>query len=387
MSKLRRVVLIVDTARHYHRKIVVGVASYLHAMDGWSLYVEEDPHERLPDFRDCRADGVISTFHDQKISATVSRLKIPVVGIEGDYGWRDEESRIPYFATDNGAIGRMGAQDLIERGFRQLAFCGIPSKRTTGWSHERASAFEQAAREAEIPCSSFIGRYSTAREWSEVQRELTKWLATLEKPVGLMACNDIRARHVLEACRELGVRVPEDVSVIGVDNDEMMCELTTPSLSSVEQGTRNLGYRAAELLDRMMAGEKPVQIRFLVEPEGVVTRRSSDILAIADDDVKVAVQYIQEKACDGISVPDVVASVDVSRSTLEVKFKDVMQRTIREEIQRVQLQRAMQLAATTDLPLKQVAAQAGFSSVQYMTTVFHKSTGETPREYRRRSRT
>jgi len=379
--------LIVDTARHYHRKIVVGVASYLHEADDWSLYVEEDPHERLPDFRNYRADGVISTFHDQKISTTISQLKIPIVGIEGDYGWREPNSRIPYFATDNEAIGRMGAQDLIERGFRQLAFCGVPSKRMTGWSHERASAFEQAAREAEIPCSSFVGRYSTARKWSEVQRELATWLATLKTPVGLMACNDIRARHVLEACREIGVRVPEDVSVIGVDNDEMMCELTTPPLSSIEQGARGLGYQAAELLDRMMAGEKPEQIRFFVEPERVVTRRSSDILAFEDADVEAAMRFIQENACDGISVPGVVSSVDVSRSTLEVKFKTIMHRTIHTEIQRVQLQRAMQLAATTDLPLKQVATQSGFSSVQYMTTVFRKSTGQTPHEYRRRSHT
>ena len=155
----------------------------------------------------------------------------------------------------------------------------------------------------------FTGRLTNVRKWIDIQHELTAWIESLEKPLGLMAVNDARARHVLEACRAIGLRVPEDVAVLGVDNDELMCELTAPPLSSIEHGAGSLGYQAAALLDRLMAGKKARRLQTLVEPEGVVTRRSTDILAIADPEVAAAIAFIHRHSCEPIRVADVVDAV------------------------------------------------------------------------------
>jgi LacI family transcriptional regulator len=166
----------------------------------------------------------------------------------------------------------------------------------------------------------------------------------------------------------------------------MLTELSNPPLSSVEQGARAIGYQAAALLDRLMAGEKTPELRMQVEPEGLVTRRSSDFWAIADVYVSEALRFIREHACEGIQVADVVAAIAVSRSTLESHFRRAMGRTLHAEIQRVQIECARRLVATTELPLKEVAAAAGFSYVQHMTTLFRQHTGQTPAQYRKHSR-
>ena len=383
MARPRHVALIVDAAKPYDRKIISGVARYVKERGNWSLYVEEDPLQKLPDLRRWRGSGIIANFDDRKVAAAVRGLKTPVVGVGGGYGWYDPDSRIPYFATDNEAIAHLAAQHLINRGFRRLAFYGYPRTQINRWSEERANAFRRQADEAGVPCSFYTGRYGTARQWSELQRGLTAWVRSLEKPVGLMACNDVRARHVLEACRALGARVPEDVAVIGVDNDEMICDLTNPPLSSIEQGARRMGYQAAALLDQLMGGWKTPQTRFVVDPEGVVARRSTDILAIEDLDVATAVRFISEHACERIQIGDVVDQVGVSRSTLKNRFKAATGHSLHAEIQRVQLERAKQLIAGTDLPLKQIALQAGFQYVQYLTRLFRNRVGQTPAKFRR----
>ena len=383
MPRPRHVALIVDAAKPYDRKIIGGVAQYVKERGNWSLYVEEDPLQKLPDLHGWHGQGIIANFDDRRVAAAVRGLKAPVVGVGGGSGWYDPATRIPYFASDDEAIARLAAEHLMDRGFRRLAFYGYPRTRVNRWSQIRGEAFRQAAEQAGIPCSIYTGRHGTARKWTELQRGLTAWLRSLEKPVGLMACNDVRARHVLEACRAIGARIPEDVALIGVDNDEMICDLTDPPLSSVEQGARRMGYEAAAALDRLMSRRKLSQVRFVVEPVGVVTRRSTDTLAIEDLDVAMAVRFIHQRACRRIQISDVADHVGVSRSTLKNRFKDVLGRTIHAEIQRVQLERAKQLIIETDLPLKQIAQQAGFQNVQYLTRLFRNHVGQTPAQFRR----
>jgi len=386
MARVRHVAVIVDAARPYDRKIIRGVAAYGKEAGNWSLYVEEDPLEKLPDLRTWRGQGIVANFDDRKVAAAVRGLRVPVVGVGGGYGWYDPATRIPYFLVDNAAIARQAAEHLLDCGFRHLAYCGYPCTRINRWSEERARAFHDRAAEAGCPCSVYTGRHETARNWPELQRGLTTWLRTLEKPLGLMACNDVRARHVLEACRTLGLRVPDDVAVIGVDNDEMICDLTDPPLSSVEQGAQRMGYQAAALLDRLMSGKTTRQLRFVVEPEGVVPRRSTDTLAIDDPEVALAMRFIRDRACEGIHIDDVVGAVGPSRSTVERRFKAVVGRTIHAEIDRVRLERARELITTTDLPLKRVATLAGFKYVQYLTKLFRERLGQTPAAFRKRAR-
>jgi len=396
MSKNLQIVLAVDTANTHQRKIARGVAAYGQQKGHWDIHLVQDPLSNFPyltndpleqpaNLRKWRADGIIAAFPGREMAAAVRRVKIPVVGIEAEYGWCDPNWGIPYYASDNEAIGQMAAEDFVERGLKHLAFCGIPATRYTGWSQQRQVAFEKRAKESGIGCSVFSGRSPSGGTTAKLHKELSAWLGSLPKPVGLMACYDVRARHVLMACRSLGLSVPEDVSVIGVDNDELLCELTSPPLSSIEQGSHRIGFQAAVLLDRLMAGQKAPQLKYLVEPEGIVTRQSSDTLAIKDADVAGALRFIREHACERIQVQDVVQVVAVSRSALEMRFKAVTGRTIHAEIQRVQLGRARQLLAATDMPLKQVATEAGFRYLQHMTTLFRRHTGQTPGEYRKRS--
>ncbi len=383
MTKIRRVALILDTARPYQRKMIRGVAAYARQSGAWSLYVEEDPLDKLPDLSAWKGHGIITAFAERRYAEAVRGLDIPVVGVEGGYGWYEPDCGIPYFATDNEAVARMAAEYLLGQGYPALAYCGLPKNRYNFWSTKRALAFEQRAREAGVPCRLYTGRHLSTRKWSELQRGLRRWLKTLKKPVGLMAGNDARARHVLEACRTIGVRVPEDVAVIGVDNDELMCELTDPPLSSVEQGARSLGFRAAELLDRLMSGKKPARIANYVLPERVVARRSTDYLAVGDVDVAAAVRYIRQHASKHIRVADVLNEVAISRSTLEARFRKILHKTIHEEIQSTMLACAQQLIVDGKLTLKQVAREAGFAHAPHLTNLFRQRPGHTPGEFQR----
>jgi LacI family transcriptional regulator len=397
MAQDRQVILLLDTTNPHQRKIAQGVATYAHQQGHWDFHVLQDQHEKLyylmfdplensSDLRRGRTHGIIAFFSSQKTSRAIHRLKIPVVGIEAEYGWSDPKWGIPYFATDNEAIGRMGARELIERGFKRLAFCGIPHARFSGWSEQRQAAFSEYASEAGVPCSIFPGKTPPGGKTAKQYKQLSLWIRSLEKPVGLMACYDVRARHVLTVCRELNLPVPEDVAVIGVDNDELMCELTSPPLSSIEQGSRTIGYQAAALLDQLMAGRKAAQLKFVIPPEGIVTRRSSDALAIDDPDVASALRFIRQHACEGIQAHDVVQAVAISRTALMTRFKALLGRTIYTEIRRVQIDRVRQLVAATDLSLNRVAIQAGFRYLQQMINTFRRHTGQTPGEYRLRCR-
>lgn len=384
MPKIRRVAVVCNLTRPYDRRIIRGIAHYMHEVGTWSLYAEEDPLQKLPDLACWDGEGLIVDFDDRRVAAAVRGVDVPVVGIGGGYGWYDPASKIPYLVTDNATIGTMAAEHLLECGLRQFAFCGFPRTRVNGWSAERAEAFAACVAQRGCTCSIYTGTQASARRWSDMQQGLVRWLQTLDYPLGLMACNDARARHVLEACRTVGLRVPDDVALIGVDNDEIMCELARPPLSSIEQGTFQMGYEAAALLDRLLAGRRPRQKRYLIPPERLVARQSTDVLAVEDPDVAAAVRFIRAHACEGIGLADVLEQVSVSCSSLEKRFRKYLGRTIHSEIQRVRIEQVKQLLDTTSLSIQQIMRRAGFNYVQYMTTLFRQTTGYTPAEYRTR---
>ena len=381
MSDVPLIAVILDAARPYDRLIIGGIARYVREHDSsWSLYVEEDPLQKLPDLKRWHGHGIIANFDDRRVATAISGLSIPIVGVGGGSGWFDLGSSIPYVFTDNQAIGRLGAAHLLSCGFDQLAYYGYPKTATAGWSEERAEAFAEACREAGRPCHVHTGRHANVRRWQEIQQDLCDWIRGLPKPIGLMACNDVRARHVLEACRTLAVRVPHDVAVLGVDNDEMICELTNPPLSSIDQAARRIGYEAATLLDRMIKGGVSVaaHARVVVPPIGVVSRTSTDAMATSDEAVVATLQRLRATP---LLKPDIAAIADalcLSRPTLEARFKAVVGRSIHDESVRLRVAAIGRLITQTDMPLKTISARAGFSSVQYMTTFLHRHTGSTP---------
>jgi LacI family transcriptional regulator len=388
MSKQRHVALIVDATKPYDRKVISGLAEYVQQVGNWSLYVEEEPLDKLPDFRSWNGDGVIANFDDPRVFDAVKNLDVPVVGLGGGYGKYHPGLDISYLRTDNDMIARLAATLLINRGFRHFAYCGMPRTPLNGWSKEREHSFTNYVSTRNFPCEVYNGRFTTTRQWRKLQNHLGRWLSGTEKPIGIMACNDARARHVLEACRNIGVRVPEEVAVIGVDNDELICELTQPPLSSIEQGARHLGYEAAASLDQLMSGKHYKSFERTIEPVGVVERRSTDTLAFDDAAVTLALQIIRDRACEPIQVRDVVDAVPASRTSLEIRFQKHTGHSIHSEIRQTQLNQAKKMLSSGNLPIKNVAQHCGFRTVQYFTTVFREAFGETPAAFQgsRRSR-
>jgi len=384
---MRHVALIYDARQLYDVKVMAGVAAYVRKVANWSVYIEENSldDQRLPDLRTWHGDGIIADFDDPRVVAQVTASRIPSVGFGGGFGWYDPASRIPYFHPNNRAIARLAAEHLLDRGFHNFAFCGYPKSIVNGWSQERGREFAERVIESGFACSTYSGRHRTTRDWEGFRASLARWLASLPKPVGLMAADDKRARQVLEVCRLADIQVPDEVAVIGVDNDEMLCQLSHPSLSSVESGARRVGHEAAALLDRLMSGKRPRKHKFVADPEGVVTRQSTDVLAVDDGEVARAVAMIRGNAAAGITVQEVCDTLKLSRSTLELRFKRAMGRTLFAEIRRVQLQRAECLVRESDLTLKEIAAQSGFGSVQHMTTLFAARFGNPPAAYRRQA--
>jgi LacI family transcriptional regulator len=386
----RRVALIYHATSPFEVKVIMGVATYLQERAHYSVHIEENAlgDQPLPDLRSWGGDGVIADLDDPEVARLVVQSALPAVGFGCGCPQGFECSSIPYFQANNRAIARLAADHLLDRGLSHFAYVGYPPTPTNGWSEERQNEFVKRITSWGFQCPVFIGRHvfgaheKSTRHWATMQRELGTWLGTLPRPLGVMAANDNRGRHVLDACAAYNLQVPEDVAVIGVDNDELLCTLSSPALSSVEQGGRALGYAAATLLHDLLEGRKSRRRRFVFDPVGVVTRRSTDVSAIDDVNVQQAMAFIREHACKGIKVPDVVAATSISRSGLEARFASVLGCTIHTAIRRNQVDSARKLILQTDMPLKRVAVETGFRSVQHMTSVFGKIVGQTPARYR-----
>jgi len=322
-----------------------------------------------------------------KAANGIRRLGVPAV----DVRYLLRNLGMPSVRPDDAAAARLAFEHLRERGFRHFAFCGFNG---ADYSDVRRDSFLECATKSKLPCNVYSDplkiRKASTQEYEarglKDGEHVARWLEELPKPVGVMACNDIRGQQVLNACRAAGISVPEEVAVIGVDNDEMLCELSDPPLSSVSLDTERIGYEAAAILDQMLAGKKLKQPVVFIQPAGVITRRSTDVLAIEDRHITTATRFIRERACEGIDVSDVLKIVPLSRSTLERRFFHVLGRSPKDEILRTRLTRAKQLLAETDFSLAQVADKVGFDHPEYLSVIFKKKTGLTPGEYRVQSR-
>jgi LacI family transcriptional regulator len=383
-----RVALLVESSRAYGRGLLHGIAEYVRLHGTWSIFLAERGLGDAPPawLQGWEGDGIIARIENRRIARSVCEQDVPTVDLRGlltDLG-------VPVILTDDESVASLAVAHFQERGFRHFAFCGFPG---ADYSDKRSECFTRLVEELGFTCHVYqasIQRYATGTEAREqlgwiTEAEVIRWIEELPKPVGLMACNDIRAQQVLATCRAIGVAVPDEVAVLGVDNDDVLCDLSDPPLSSVIPDTRQIGYEAASLLERMMSGEPAPAAVTTIPPLGVVTRRSTDVLAIDDRAISSAVRFIREHACDGITVEDVLAELPVSRSVFERRFARIFGRTPKAEILRTQLDRVKRLLAETDLPLKQIASKAGFRHPEYMSVTFKERTGQTPGQYRRAS--
>jgi LacI family transcriptional regulator len=374
----------VETSQIYGRQILRGIIRYLRSHQPWSVFLEMRELGAAPPnwLKDWRGNGIISRMTDPPLAELLRKKRIPVVNLSDVYSDLD----LPMIESDHRAIARLAAEHLLERGFRHFAVCGFTGH---AWSRQRLEGFQEALGAAGSACrvyeSPWGGRH--AHPWEQEQASIGEWLGGLPRPVGIFACNDSRGQHVLDACQRVNLSVPEEVAVIGVDDDVLLCELCDPPLSSVVPNPERIGYEAAALLDRLMAGDKPPRLHEWIEPLGVSTRQSTDVLAIDDPHVAVAVRYIRENGCRGATVSDVLRQVPLSRTILERRFRKYLGRSPQAEIRAVQLKRVKQLLAETELNLERIAELAGYEHPEYLNVVFKRETGQTPGQYRRQVQT
>ena len=375
----RSVALLIETSNAYARGLLDGVIDYVRQHDAWSIYLPEQERGATPPhwLSKWKGDGIIARIETDEIARSVTRTHLPVVDVSA----ARHVPKIPWVETDDRAIARLSGEHLIERGFRHLAYCGDA---TFKWSQLRLKYFEEFVSEANLKFHfhESIPRLSKQYSWTRERQGLSKWISRLPKPIGIMACYDIKAQQLLDVCRERDIAVPEQVAILGVDNDQVLCNLSDPPLTSVICNTRRTGYEAASLLDRMMSGEEVGPESILVEPLGIETRQSTDILAIDDPVVADAVRFIRENASAGINVADVLRVVPWSRRVLESRFKKTLGRTPHEEITRLRLDRVKRLLIDTDLTLATIARRVGFQHEEYLSVMFKKQTGFPPSQYR-----
>jgi LacI family transcriptional regulator len=359
-----------------------GVAHYERTHRPWAAFLDDEAKAETDPrwLRSKRWDGVISRHTTPALVQACRELRLPLVDLNDTAPFPG----VPKIRPDNRALGHLGAEHFLERGHHQFAFCGF---RNDGWACERRDGFIEALALTGHDCKVFDVDYpgDLTPFWDERQTSaLAAWIGGLPKPVAVMACNDMRALQVVGAAQTAGLLVPEEVAVLGCNNDTIRCELAYPPLSSAATNPFQSGYLAAETLAQMMDGQSPPLLDQRVEPVSVVTRHSTDVLAITDRNMAAALSFIRERACHGITVDQVLKAAFASRSQLEKKFRRLLGRSPQAEIRRVQVAKIKQLLFETDFPMKKIAELTGFEHVEYMCVVFKRLTGESPGAFRRK---
>lgn len=387
LPKSHRIALLFNANKMFDREVIAGIAAHLGSTRAsWDLFLEEDFRLRLPGIEDWRGDGIIADFDDPAVAAALARSRIPTVAVGGSY--QDERAypgALPYVATDNFKLIGLAYDHLIEAGLQRFAFFSLPESGANRRAQERENAFRTLMLRDRMEAEIFRGQDTRAPTWDEAVEQQVAWLHSLPKPVGIIAVTDARARQLLQACLIAGIEVPEQVALIGIDNDPLARMLTRIPLSSVIQGAQEIGRAAAHLLDRMINGARLAGTRILVPPAGINVLASSRHTPARHPHVMRARHFIRQFACQGIKSGQVADYVGISRSSLESYFRQELGCSVHDEILRYKLDAATAMLARGDSAIADVALGCGFTSNQYMHAVFKRELGCTPRAYQDRT--
>lgn len=387
LSSMPRVALLFETNEQAHRDILRGVLRYERIHGPWSLHVAEGRagEQRLLALKKWGGSGIIGVIQNEAYARAVAGADVPAVLIDPL-----DETLLPsgllarhhVFASDLRAIGELAAEHFLERRFVNFAFVG--EIHDINWSRERGDAFAARVRLEGLACHRYGALSARERkDWALERERLGAWLKALPKPVAVFAAMDVRGRQVLDACLSVGLDVPHEVAVLAVDNDELICESTTPPLSSIALDAERMGYEAAEVLDSAMrTGRRHARVTRTFPPLHVVVRRSTEAMKIGDPVVAAALEFIWLNAQNPIGVPDVVSHTGVSRRLLELRFRRALSGTIQEELQRTRLKRVRALLAESNLSVTAIAKAAGFTSKSYLGKVFRRVYHTTMTRYR-----
>ena len=385
MFKAPKVMLLIAPTRAFDRGLLQGIARYANEYGPWTFY-REPPHYQAVDWKKKVSDRLRARQVDAIIMREPEQIEeIIQYGVPGICApvTRQTIDGFINVAIDNDAVGRLGAEHLIQCGFRHFAYCGFQG---IYWSIKRGEAFERSIRET--GCPSHVYQPPGSKEvqglWEKEEPLLVGWLKSLPKPVGIMTCNDDRSQHVLDACRAAQIHVPGEVAIIGVDNDEFICRLANPPLSSICLNSEKLGYQAAQFLDPVMRGQAATQTLVIGGPTHVIARSSTNILLVEDKDMAEALRFIQEHADRPLQVDEVAEAVAVSRRTLQDRFTKAVGRSIHSHILRERVNRITQLLVETNLTVAEIAERMEFSSPKQLDRVFTRFQGIPPTVYRAR---
>jgi LacI family transcriptional regulator len=383
MARIPKVILWIENSREYGRQLLRGISQYASLYGPWNFYTaqpfyyNESGQQRhvMSIIRQIGADGII-----MRESADVEEVKQSgVPAIVSTYTREKFEGLVSIVGDCEGA-GRLAAEHLLARGFKHFAYCGLDDMY---WSHDRRKGFEQRLSQSGYGVHVYQQpRSKLKRLWRNEQAIMLEWLKQLPNPIGLMACTDDRAQNVSEACKVAGIQIPDEIAIIGVDNDELACGLSNPPLSSVALNANRAGYEAAAKLDALMKGDANTDCIIVANATHIAARQSTDILAIEDSEVATAVRYIRENVKKSIQISDVVESTVLSQRALQQRFRKVLGRTIHDEINRVRTDHICRILLDTKKSVSQIAVELDFSGDDHIARYFRKEKGMSPREYR-----
>jgi LacI family transcriptional regulator len=380
LPERKQVALLIETSNEYARGLLSGINAYLREHSSWSVYLSEYSRNNtdLTWLSHWHGDGIIARIENEQTARYILASGLPAIDLSA--------SRIipalPCIETNDEAIAIMAAEHFLERGFKKFGFYGDLRFK---WSSLRGTYYEEYLLSKGYLCHNFEIHEDSLHEqsWHLSREKLIHWLKELPKPIGIVACYDIRGQQLLEACRLAGLAVPDEVAVLGVDNDALLCELSDPPLSSIRTNPLKTGYYAAELLDRIMSGEQIEAHIQLIDPLNIQVRLSSDVLAVEDKIVSDAVRFIRNHAFEDIQVQDILDRLSISRRVLESRFQKALGRTPHDEILAVKLKLVKRLLVETKLNLTAIAERAGFKHTEYMSVAFKRMTGIRPGQYRK----
>ncbi len=378
-NPVKRVAILVETTRSYTRDLLSGVSRYLQSHGTWSTFLELRAFESSvpPWLAGWDGDGILTRTQSVEMARAIRAAGVPTVELRST----KHTPGLPFIGMDNALIGQAVAEHFLNRGYRRFAAYTLD---TEEFFRERVSKFVDRVKQAGADCVLLPAQgESTPRDWESHQKRLMHWLESLPKPVGIFATNDQLAVRLLDACRRSAIAVPEEVAVVGCENEETLCEFASPALTSVRFDGHTVGWKAAERLDQLMRGEKGDGRPILVPPKGIEVRASSDEFVIEDPVVLRAARLIRERAFAGLSVAELCDDLGVSRSTLERRMKAALGRAPKDELLRVRFREVNRLLRASDLTIDLIAEQTGFTHAHYLQTAYRERFGMTPGEFRR----
>ncbi len=382
MASNRRVAVVIGIDSSFGRELLRGINEYGKQHGHWFLYFGHSSDiSQLAPREKSDVDGMIIYLGTRKDYQAINSLRVPIVNIGSAY----EDLKLPTVYPDNEDIGRAAAEHLISKGLSNFACVSIADH---AGADKRVRGFLSVVTAAGKSHRFIDVIKLRSRVPGEADRAaLVDFLRKLPHPTGVMVFNDRYAQAVVEAARRAGIRIPEEIAVVGVDNDDLLCTITYPPLSSVDSAADRVGYCAAELLDNLMRGKRSPAAPILVPHRGVVSRRSSDVLALDDPEVLAVIRSIRQEPLDQLSVERVLKVVNISRRTLERRFAKCIGRTVYDEIRSRRIEHGKNMLARTSLPVEQIARECGFRHIAHFSNAFEKATGLRPRTFRMQTQT